>query len=107
MAEEAIIKSVKRYLDALMQVGIPVKFGIIFGSCARNDTHKWSDIDLLVISSLYDKTYNREDANLLWRTAARIDNRIEPIPIGVNRWETDDESAIIETARREGIRVNL
>ncbi len=103
MAEESIIKSVKNYLKELLRAGIPVKFGIMFGSHARNEQHKWSDIDLLIISSLYDESYSREDINLLWRAAARTDSRIEPIPVGVTRWKNDDESTIIETARRDGI----
>ncbi|MDM8523348.1 nucleotidyltransferase domain-containing protein [Desulfococcaceae bacterium HSG8] len=107
MAEESVITSVRKYLNELLRVGIPVRFGIMFGSHAREDTHKWSDIDLLVISSRYDESYSREDINLLWRTAARTDSRIEPVPVGLNRWETDDGSTIIETARREGIRVTI
>jgi len=107
MAEESVITSVRKYLNELLRVGIPVKFGIMFGSHARNDTHRWSDIDLLVISSRYDESYSREDINILWRTAARTDNRIEPVPVGLNRWETDDGSTIIETARREGILVTI
>ncbi len=107
MVEESVITSVKKYLNELRRVGVPVKFGIMFGSHARKNIHRWSDIDLLVISSLYDEDYDREDINLLWRTAAYTDNRIEPVPVGLNRWETDDESAIIETARREGIRINI
>jgi len=107
MAEESVIISVKEYLNELLRVGIPVRFGIMFGSHARKNTHKWSDIDLLVISSLYDESYNREDINILWRTAARIDKRIEPVPVGLNRWETDDGSTIIEAARREGILVTM
>jgi len=106
MAQESIVKSVRKYLNELKRLGVPVKFGILFGSYARKDTHKWSDIDLLIVSSRYDESYNREDINLLWRTAARTDNRIEPVPVGLHRWETDDESTIIETARREGILVN-
>ncbi|MDY0221949.1 MAG: nucleotidyltransferase domain-containing protein [Desulfobacterium sp.] len=107
MAEESIITSVRKYLNELLRVGIPVKFGVMFGSYARKDTHKWSDIDLLVISSRYDESYSREDINMLWRTAARTDNRIEPVPIGLKRWETDDESTIIEAARREGILITI
>ena len=107
MAEESIKQSVRKYLQELLRAGIPVHFGILFGSHARGDIHKWSDIDLLVVSKLYDKSCSREDIKFLWKTAARTDNRIEPIPVGMNRWEQDDESTIIEVARREGIVINL
>lgn len=60
---------------------------------------------MLVVSDKYDQSCSREDISLLWKTAARTDNRIEPIPIGMIRWEQDDESTIIEIARREGIRI--
>ena len=62
---------------------------------------------MLIVSSRYDESYSREDINLLWRTAARTDNRIEPVPVGLERWKTDDEITIIEVARREGIEVNV
>ncbi len=107
MAEKTVIKSVKKYLNELTQAGVPVRFGIMFGSYAREDTHKWSDIDVLVVSTLYDTAYKRSDINLLWKTAARTDNRIEPIPVGLDRWEKDDSSAIIEIARREGVLVTI
>ena len=34
-------------------------------------------------------------------------SRIEPIPCGLKQWEEDDASAIIEIARRNGIRITL
>jgi len=107
MAKESIIITIRNYLKELSRIGLPVKQAILFGSYAKETNHKWSDIDLIVISDKYDKEYSREDINLLWRTAARTDNRIEPIPVGTNRWKNDDESTIIEIARREGIVVNL
>jgi predicted nucleotidyltransferase len=70
-------------------------------------THVWSDIDLLVVSPKYDSQRTREDINLLWHVAARTDSRIEPIPVGMRQFETDDSSAIIEIARREGQKVSL
>ena len=107
MAEKSVVISIKNYLKELLKLGIPVKYGILFGSQSRNSTHRWSDIDVLIVSSHYDETCSREDINVLWRTAARTDNRIEPIPVGLKRWETDDESTIIEIARREGIRITV
>lgn len=106
MVEESIIMSVKKYLTELVKLGIPVQYGILFGSCTQKPgADRWSDIDLLVVSSRYDDEYSREDINLLWKTAARTDNRIEPVPVGLKRWKTDDESTIIEVARREGIEI--
>lgn len=107
MVEESVITSVKKYLTELTQLGVPVNQAILFGSYARKDTQRWSDIDLLIISSRYDRPYTRKDINLLWRTAAHTDSRIEPVPIGLERWKNDDESTIIEIARREGIPIKL
>ena len=107
MANKSIIITIRNYLKELSRIGVPVKQAVLFGSYAKETNHRWSDIDLIVISDKYDKECSREDINILWRTAARTDNRIEPIPVGANRWKTDDKSTIIEIARREGIVVNL
>ncbi len=108
MADESVVKTVTGYLRELLKLGIPVHCGILFGSHARGDsTDRWSDIDLLVVSSRYDEKCDRDELTLLWRIAARVDSRIEPLPVGIGRWETDDESTIIEIARREGIRVSV
>ena len=102
MVDGAIIATVRQYLQALAERGVPIDYGIIFGSQAAGRSDIWSDIDLLVVSSRFDGERRREDINLLWRTAAHIDSRLEPIPVGRLQWEQDDSSAIIEIARREG-----
>lgn len=102
MVNESIINVVKQYLHTLVEQGIPVQQGVIFGSYASGQPDIWSDIDLLVVSSRFDGERTRKDINLLWRIAARTDNRIEPIPVGSQQFEKDDSSAIIEIARREG-----
>jgi hypothetical protein len=91
----------------LVQRGIPVHQGIIFGSQVSGQPHTWSDIDLLVVSPQFDGERKREDVNLLWRVATRTDSRIEPIAVGQRQFEEDDTSAIIEMARREGQIVSL
>ncbi|MBF0242052.1 MAG: nucleotidyltransferase domain-containing protein [Desulfamplus sp.] len=99
-------KIVKNYLRELEITGIPVNYGILFGSYTGNRTvTKWSDIDLLVVSPIYDKLYTRNEINLLWRIAARIDSRIEPIAVGTQQFEIDDKSTILEVARREGEKI--
>jgi predicted nucleotidyltransferase len=107
MADESVTRVVKRYLQAVAEKGIPVRYGVLFGSHASGYPHAWSDIDLLVVSVRFDGARQREDVNLLWRIAARIDSRIEPIAVGQKQFEQDNSSPIIEIARREGRVVSL
>jgi len=107
MVEQSIVKIVRKYLQALVEQGIPVQQGGVFGSQASGRTHTWSDIDLLVVSPRFDQNCRREDINVLWRVAARTDSRIEPIPVGQRQFEEDDSSAIIEIGRRDGQIVSL
>ncbi len=102
MLEQSVLMVVKRYLSEVKQAGIEVKFGVVFGSQATGNVHEWSDIDLLVVSPLFEDMSDRKNLNLLWRLAGRIDSRIEPIPCGLRQWEEDNVSAVIEVARREG-----
>ena len=107
MADKTIIKSIQKYLRAVKQKGVPVKFGVLFGSYARGQEHEWSDIDLLVVSPRYDKKWTHKDWAKLWLIAAHTDVRIEPIPVGERQYQEDDSSVIIEVARREGQIISL
>ena len=79
-----------------------MKYGVLFGSYARGQEHEWSDIDLLVVSSRYDKKWTYDDWADLWVVAARTDVRIEPIPVGEKQFKKNRDSMIIDIARREG-----
>ena len=107
MVAEPIARSIKHYLQVVSQQGIPVRYGVVFGSQVTGRADVWSDIDLLVVSPKFDGKRKRDDINLLWRIAARTDSRIEPIPVGERQYDEDDSSAIIEIARREGQRIPL
>jgi predicted nucleotidyltransferase len=107
MADRSILKAVGGYLRAVAAEGVAVEFGVVFGSSATGTADEWSDIDLLVVSPRFDPLPTREDVDLLWRIAARIDSRIEPVPCGRRRWREDDASMILELARRHGQRVTL
>jgi uncharacterized protein len=102
MLESAVLTSILAYLAVVKAQGIVVERAVVFGSQATGRAHLWSDIDLLVVSPQFDDMKDRSHINLLWRLAARVDSRIEPIPCGSRQWRDDDSSAIIEIARREG-----
>ncbi len=103
MVKKSIIIAVNKYLETVRNNGIKVSFGVIFGSQLKGNTDKWSDIDLIVVSPGFDKRKQRKDISLLWRLTIQSDNRIEPIAVGKNEWETDDTRPVIEIARREGV----
>lgn len=102
MVDKSVVNVVRTYLRNLQAHGLVVRFGVVFGSQARGQATPWSDIDLIVVSPRFDSVRDRQDIGLLWRTAARTDSRIEPIPCGERQWREDTSSAIIEIARREG-----
>jgi len=102
MVNKTIINKVANYLKILRQNGLPVTQGIIYGSSARGEETPESDIDLLVISPLFDQ-HPRARVGEMWRLAGQIDNHIEPIPVGENRFNNDNVSSLLEIARREGL----
>lgn len=107
MVAAAVAKTVRQYLRAVEKKGLPVSFGVIFGSMASGRADPESDIDLIVVSPRFDKRRDRREIDLLWRLAPKIDSRIEPIPCGERQWREDDSSTIVETARRSGEKVLL
>lgn len=107
MVQAAVVEGVRKYLNRLAETGLPVNFGVIFGSYVTGRANQYSDIDLVVVSSDFDKAITRDNINKLWQIAARIDSRIEPIPCGQLQWQNDRSSAIIEIARTEGQTVSV
>jgi predicted nucleotidyltransferase len=102
MVAGSIIEAVRFYLRIVRENGIPVSFGVVYGSQARGTARPDSDIDLLVVSPHFDGKKDFDEVNKLWRLTARTDSRVEPIPVGEHEWLEDDSRAIVEIARREG-----
>lgn len=105
MVDESVLRSVRKYLETLTREGLAVSFGVLFGSHATGSAGQWSDIDLLVVSPLFDNMRDRKLVDRLWHAAARVDSRIEPVPCGERQWREDDSNTILEWARREGIQI--
>ena len=102
MADESVVNIVQSFLAAVRSSGIPVEFGVLFGSWARGAASPESDIDLMVVSSRFDAPRAHRDVAALWRVAARVDSRIEPLPCGSQQWREDQSSPILALVRQEG-----
>ncbi|MBF0316402.1 MAG: nucleotidyltransferase domain-containing protein [Oligoflexia bacterium] len=87
----------------LKKHGIRASLIILFGSQANGTATSESDIDLAVISPDLGKDRLQEGA-LLNRIAARIDHRIEVIPVTLKKYlELNSDSPIIDQIHRKGV----
>lgn len=102
MAKRSIIDKVKKYMHVLQDNGFPITGAVLYGSYARGEETPDSDIDVMVLSPLFDKN-RRARVGKLWTLAWKVDSRIEPVPVGNKRYETDNVSPLLIFARREGI----
>ena len=100
MVDPTILETIRRYFAILADNGIPVVKGILFGSFARGEQTEDSDIDLLVISPLFDHAKESVMLDTLWRARRHADIRIEPFAVGVREFEENEDSPMIEMARR-------
>jgi predicted nucleotidyltransferase len=107
MLQTDIVKSVREYIKNLNASGFSVKFVVVYGSQVTGKATEYSDIDLIVVSSDFDNLIEHKILDELWQIAGRTDHRIEPIPCGLERWEKDDYTPIIDIARNEGTIVTL
>lgn len=60
MVSTTVIKSIKDYLVRLTESGLPVGFGVVFGSYAIGKADENSDIDVLVVSPQFDGKIQRQ-----------------------------------------------
>lgn len=107
MVARTITELAKNYLRAVNEHGIPVSFGVLFGSQARGTANENSDIDLIVVSPHFDGKKDFDEVSKLWQLTTQTDGRVEPIAVGEQEWKDDDSRAIIEIARREGKIIEL
>jgi len=105
MSQTDAINIVRAYLVVLKQAGINIDKAFLYGSYARDEANIDSDIDLLLVSSLFDT----DDDYVLakpWLYTNKVDYRIEPLSIGLKKFTTDDTSPIIELVRQTGIEIH-
>jgi len=104
MSKAEVINIIREYLNVLKQEGIVIEKAFLYGSYARDEASESSDIDLLLVSSLFDT----DDDYVLskpWVYTTKVDHRIEPLAVGLKRFQTDNVSPILELVRQEGIEV--
>ena len=104
MVNAEIVNIVREYLHELSEKGVFISRCFIYGSQARNTATEDSDIDVMLVSPLFDGNADQY-MPAIWLSTVRTNNRIETIAVGEKRFQTDDMSPIIEVVRQEGIEI--
>jgi predicted nucleotidyltransferase len=103
MQRSEVVNIAKKYAEHLKKSGIPLESLYLFGSQAKGTMHKWSDIDIAVISSFFREKYD-EGRFSLWRLRRDIDLRIEPHGFTPEDW-ADDANPMSYEIKKTGLRV--
>lgn len=106
MAKEEVIDKLKKYLSILEDNGVQISKAFLFGSYLHNEATEDSDIDVMVVSPQFD-VRNDQLIGMSWSLTRKIDSRIEPYLVGLNRFLTDDVSPILEVVKQEGLEITL
>ncbi|MCD4782981.1 MAG: nucleotidyltransferase domain-containing protein [Candidatus Eremiobacteraeota bacterium] len=77
MAETEFTEKLKRYIDMIKEK-LDLKLVILFGSYARGEVGKYSDIDLAVFVEEKPDSHYYDETVLLYRCCRDIDTKIEP-----------------------------
>lgn len=93
----------KRYAEKLKKENFPYHSIYLFGSFRKNYAHKWSDIDIAVISDRF-KRNSEKNSLLLWTYRDEVDDRIEPHGFTIKDFEYLNDPMVYEI-RTTGIRI--
>lgn len=73
----------RKFVRELTAKGIPVTKAYLFGSYAKGKVKSYSDIDICIVSPDFGKDLIDEMVRLR-QISRSVDNRIEPLPFGID-----------------------
>jgi len=103
MPKTEIKKIIRNYAKILRAKNFPISAIYLFGSQVNSKAHKWSDIDIAVITNKLKGNYER-NRSLLYRMRLEVDDRLEPHGFTVKDFKNDADPLAYEI-RKTGIRV--
>jgi predicted nucleotidyltransferase len=101
--KELVLEQVKNYVSHLREQGLSIQRAYIFGSQVGGKTHKWSDVDVCIIS----KDFNRRNDALsyLWRALRKQDVKAGIKPIGFHPDDFTEDIPVVNEILRYGVQL--
>ena len=102
MDQESALEIGRKFLLLLLRNNYPVKQMYLYGSYARGNHHKDSDIDLAIIMNELPDPFQTQ-VNLL-KLTWKFDTRVEPHPF--DQKDFSSENPVIKEILRTGIEIS-
>ena len=98
-------KKVKEYVDILKADNLPIKKVILYGSYAKGRQHKWSDIDVCIISPKFKDPFEALQY-LSLKTIFNMKYTIEPVGFSPRDFQ-DKYDSFIHEIKTTGVEISV
>lgn len=102
MAQNEVIEILKTYIHLLRAEGISVDKAFLYGSHLSNTATNESDIDLMIVTEDENDDYL---AGKIWKLTRKVNSKIEPFLIGTKRFNSNDNSPLVDLVKRTGLEI--
>jgi predicted nucleotidyltransferase len=103
MSEIEVKKIIRNYAKTLKARDFPVSAMYLFGSYAKGNAHKWSDIDVAVVSNKLKRNYEK-NRTIIRNICLDVDTRLEPHTFTEKEF-MDNSNPMSYEIRKTGIKV--
>jgi predicted nucleotidyltransferase len=100
--KDLIIKKLHLFYEIINKI-YPIKKIFLYGSCARGQNNRHSDIDVGVVVDVLDHRKRIAITADLYHYASRIDASIEPKCIFWDEYQNHDRASILAEIIRTGV----
>ena len=84
-----IHRLLKKYVEELEKNRIPIRQAVLFGSYAAGGSHEWSDIDIALVSDVFEGVRIR-DRNKIRKITLDISTDLSPLPFRPEDFTPED-----------------
>ena len=99
LTQKTVIGQLKKLADEIQQSGVHLKKVVLYGSYSRNEQHKWSDIDVVLVADEF-KGIGFEDVHLLSKVLRKYDGmNLQPQTYNTKDFSPDKDPFVGEILR--------
>ena len=84
-----ITRLLKKYIEKLEENQIPIRQAVLFGSYAAGGSHEWSDIDIALVSDVFEGI-RIKDRSKIRKITLDISTDLSPLPFRPEEFTPED-----------------